>query len=239
MANLGIVELSQAGKNGGGKASSLATLLRAGFKVPAGFVVYPEAKLDDIEDWFDKLGATSVAVRSSALAEDGQKDAWAGQFDTYLNVTKKDLNAKIKACRDSAKNDRAKAYAKEKGLTSGGVSVIVQAMVPAEISGVAFSAHPVTQNKDQLVIEAVHGLADALVSGEVTPDTYVINKSDTRIIEQHLSGQKPILPQQQLTKLAKKVSEIEKLYGFAVDVEWSIAAGQLYILQARPITTLG
>jgi phosphoenolpyruvate synthase/pyruvate phosphate dikinase len=239
MESLGIVDLSQSGKEAGGKASSLAKLLQAGFKVPAGFVIYPEAKLDSVDSWFDKLGSDKVAVRSSALAEDGQKGAWAGQFDTYLNVTRKDLRAKIIACRDSTKNDRAQAYAKAKKLESGSVAVIVQAMVPAEVSGVAFSVHPVSKDENQLIIEAVHGLAESLVSGALTPDAYIIDKRTLKVVDSELTKSQPIITESMLRKLASEIIKIEGLYGFPVDVEWSFAGKELYFLQARPITTLG
>lgn len=238
MGNIGIVALAEAKKGVGGKANSLAILLRAGFNVPPGFVIRPEAKLDEAYAWFDKLGAQKVAIRSSAEAEDGQKDAWAGQFDTFLNVERKNLLEKIKACRRSAKSERAKAYAKGKGLKSGGVSVVVQAMVPADISGVGFSVHPVTQNKTQMVLEAVSGLAEKLVSGTVTPDTYVINKNSLEVSEQYLSSVNPLLDKQQIKEVATELIKIERLYRLPIDIEWSIAGNDLYILQARPITTL-
>lgn len=230
----------------GGKAYSLHRLINGGFNVPAGFVVTTAAKMkmsDELKSKilaeFDKLGSQKVAVRSSAVAEDGAKDAWAGQFDTFLNVERQGLIEAVEKCWRSANSARAKAYAKDKGIESGGVAVIVQAMVPASVSGVAFSVHPVSQDRRQMVIEAVEGLAEKLVSGTHTPDTYIIDKSNFDVLESHLAGNEPILQATRIKDVADKIKEIEILFGLPVDIEWSYLNKQLFILQARPITTLG
>ena len=236
-----ILPLAGAGdvKLAGGKGASLSRLIGAGFNVPAGFVITSNvAGGEAILGAFDKLGAEKVAVRSSAMAEDGSKDAWAGQLDTFLNVTRDKLLEKVSACFDSAESERAKAYASQKKISSGDVAVIVQAMVPSEISGVAFSAHPVTNNRGQVVIEAVKGLGESLVSGKVTPDTYIVNKSSGAILEKHLNATQ-ILDEKQIDTLTESVRKIEDIFGFPVDVEWAFAEGKLFILQSRPITTLG
>jgi rifampicin phosphotransferase len=238
-----IVPLSKASdtKLVGGKAAALGRLIKAGLNAPPGFVITTLAnnhKLDFVLDEFDKLGAEKVAVRSSATAEDGAKDAWAGQLDTFLNVKRSELLDKVAACFKSASSDRAKAYAEQKNINSGKVAVIVQKMVPAHISGVAFSVHPVTNDRQQMVIESVSGLGEKLVSGTVTPNTYVINKTGA-IVEKHLASQNSNLSDSQLQNLARELVKIEDLFGFPVDVEWAISSGQLFILQSRPITTLG
>jgi phosphoenolpyruvate synthase/pyruvate phosphate dikinase len=229
----------------GGKGASLARLVKAGFNVPDGFVVTTSAKSHDEEleseilEAFDKLGAKYVAVRSSAVAEDGAKDAWAGQMDTFLNVSRAELLEKVRLCRESGQSDRAKSYASQKGLKSGNVAVVVQPMVQSKISGVAFSVHPVSNNSDQIVLEAVRGLGEKLVSGKTTPDTYVVNKSSGLLVESYLSAEQQILSEPQIKELAKVIKNIESFFGFPVDVEWAYAEGKLYILQSRPITTLG
>lgn len=223
----------------GGKAVALARLINAGFKVPEGFVVLSLENEDDVLAEFDKLDARKAAVRSSAAAEDGAKDAWAGQFDTFLNITRNELIDKISSCFDSVNSERAKAYAKDKKIQAGKVAVIVQKMVPAKISGVAFSANPVSKDLDQIVIEAVKGLGEKLVSGTASPDTYVVNKKSAKIIQEHLAGNRPKLQAQQLEEIVQTVGKIERLFGFPIDVEWAYAGGQLFILQSRPITTLG
>jgi pyruvate,water dikinase len=237
----GIVWLKDAGDATvvGGKASSLARLIKAGFNVPEGFVVPASVKeMDEALEYFDKLGASEAAVRSSAVAEDGAKDAWAGQMETFLNVGRADLTDKISLCMDSAGSARAKAYARQKNVSAGKVAVIVQKMVPADVSGVTFSVNPVTNDRSQMVIESVAGLGEKLVSGSATPDTYITSRIGD-MIENHLVGKKPNLSEIQIRELAEKISQIEKLFNFPVDVEWAFAGSELFILQSRPITTLG
>jgi len=243
-----VVPLEKASEieSAGGKAASLARLIQAGFRVPQGFVITTgsEMKMNSkleaqILDQFDKMEAEKVAVRSSAVAEDGKNDAWAGQFDTFLNIKRHDLIKTIKKCWGSAGSERAKAYAKNKGIKSGAVAVIVQEMVPSEVAGVAFSVHPVTQNEQDVVIEAVRGLGEKLVSGTATPDTYVINKESLDIETDRAASNQPILNKTELTEITRQIVKIEELYGLPVDVEWAFAKNMLYILQSRPITTLG
>jgi phosphoenolpyruvate synthase/pyruvate phosphate dikinase len=228
-------------KLAGGKGAALSRLIKAGFNVPPGFVVTTVAGKEatkEILDEFDKLGVELVAVRSSATTEDGARDAWAGQFDTFLNVKRQGLIEAIEKCRLSASSDRARSYAESRGLQTGAVAVVVQKMVRPTTAGVAFSIHPVTQAKDQLVIEVVIGLADQLVSGTITPDTYIIDKKSGVIIEKHLISQQ-ILDDKDLKVLADTIKKVEADFHFPVDVEWAFAGDELFILQSRPITTLG
>jgi phosphoenolpyruvate synthase/pyruvate phosphate dikinase len=237
----GVIKLGTVHEPGliGGKAANLAHLMKAGFKVPSGFVVTDlmDGLTDEIAVAFDKLSSEFVAVRSSAVAEDGNKDAWAGQLDTFLRVTKEDLLDKIKACFASAGSERARAYATQKQIDSGKVAVIVQKMIPSEISGVAFSVHPVTKNHGHMVIEAVKGLGEKLVSGTITPDTYVLDKKLNKIIEKYVASSQ-ILKDEYIDSLAEAIKKIESLFNFPVDVEWAFAGKELFILQSRPITTL-
>ena len=243
-----VVPLKQATdlKTVGGKARALNKLMDGGFNVPDGFVISTisfnnlssELKTE-ILDNFDRLGAESVAVRSSAVAEDGAKDAWAGQFDSFLNVERDELPEAIEKCWASAESLRAKAYAKDRDLQSGNVAVIIQKMIPAQIAGVAFSVHPVLTGKNRMVIEAVRGLGEQLVSGVLTPDTYILDRQSFGVVDSELTKPTPIIGDLELVKLAKEIIKIEELFGFPVDVEWAIANGELYILQSRPITTLG
>jgi phosphoenolpyruvate synthase/pyruvate phosphate dikinase len=252
----------------GGKARSLATLIRAGFQVPRGFVITtPALSLAANElaaqllDAFDALHNPWVAVRSSGLNEDSGAAAWAGQLDTFLNVDRAHVLERVQNCQQSASTDRALAYAKLHQLTPGAIAVIVQQMIQSNVSGVAFSVHPVTQDPDQLLIEAAYGLGEAVVSGEVTPDSYTVAKSSGKTMEKQLGSQtkqlvlspdgitrwqpvkeasaKEKLQPQQLAELVEIVRKLETLSGFPVDVEWCFADSQLYILQCRPITTLG
>ncbi|PIR92753.1 hypothetical protein COU01_00055 [Candidatus Falkowbacteria bacterium CG10_big_fil_rev_8_21_14_0_10_44_15] len=212
---------------------------------------------------FKKLRAPLVAVRSSATAEDSLVASWAGELETYLNTTAKNLLDNVKRCWSSLFTPRAIFYRYEKKLSDQAVqvAVVVQAMVQSEISGIAFSAHPVTRAKNQMVIEAGWGLGEAIVSGQVTPDTYVIDKRDFSIIDINVSEQKRMLVKKinggiiwkavpkdkqnkqalsgkQIIELARMVDKIEKRYHRPQDIEWAYAGGKFYITQSRPITTL-
>jgi len=160
----------------------------------------------EIEKEFSKLNAEFVAVRSSATAEDSASAAWAGQLDTFLNTTKTDLLSNIKKCWASLFTPRAIFYRFEQQLHEDHISVavVVQKMIASEISGIAFSVHPVTQDYNQLIIEAGFGLGEAIVSGSVTPDSYVVEKGKLDIIEKHIGEQSKQLVRKQLAVGSKQ-----------------------------------
>ncbi|MDP3986421.1 MAG: PEP/pyruvate-binding domain-containing protein [Candidatus Veblenbacteria bacterium] len=212
---------------------------------------------------FKKLKVKLVAVRSSATAEDSSQASWAGELETYLNTTEKNLLGKVRQCWSSLFTPRAIFYRHEKKLHKAKVSVavVVQAMVQSEIAGIAFTVHPVTKDRNQMIIEAGWGLGEAVVSGQVTPDSYVINKKtlalmDVNVAEQakHMVGKagggnvwKAVpkhdqrtqkLSGKQIIELAKICLGIEKHYGFPCDIEWAFSRGKFYVTQSRPITTL-
>src|SRR3989344_1913439 len=218
----------------------------------------------EIENEFQALRCRYVAVRSSATAEDSAQAAWAGQLDTYLNTTSETLLENVKKCWASLFTPRAIFYRFEKKLNDQQISVavVVQKMVESEISGIAFSVHPVTQDRNQLIIEAVYGLGEAVVSGTITPDSYVVEKNTWLITDVYVTDQerelvrlatggnewKPVtqsrkdkqkLTRDQILELAKLIALIEDHYGFPVDVEWALENRKFYITQSRPITTLG
>lgn len=155
----------------------------------------------EIKNNFKKLGAQWVAVRSSATAEDGAEAAWAGQLDSFLNTTKDSLLENVKKCWASLFTPRAIFYRFEKyplqsPLTKGGskggyvsVAVAVQKMIQSEKSGIAFSVHPVTEDYNQLIVEAGYGLGEAIVSGSITPDSYVVEKDSKNIIDTNINTQ--------------------------------------------------
>ncbi len=151
----------------------------------------PKDIADEIKAQFKKLNAKFVAVRSSATAEDGATAAWAGQLDSFLNTTEKELLHNVQRCWASLLTPRAIFYRFEKGLhkTKISVAVVVQKMVESEVSGIAFSVHPVTEDRNQLIIEAGFGLGEAIVSGQITPDSYVVEKTPRRIIDKNISEQ--------------------------------------------------
>jgi len=151
----------------------------------------PEDIGKEIVKEFDELDAKFVAVRSSATSEDSATAAWAGQLNTYLNTTNKDLLDNVKKCWASLFTPRAIVYRYEKNLHQEKVSVavVVQKMIESEISGIAFSVHPVTQDRNHIIIEAGLGLGEAIVSGQVTPDSYVVDKQDWHMIDINISEQ--------------------------------------------------
>jgi len=145
----------------------------------------------EIHSRFKILDSKYVAVRSSATAEDSSTAAWAGQLESYLNTTKDDLLPKVQKCWASLFTPRAIFYRFEKDLHKQKISVavVVQKMVESEVSGIAFSVHPVTEDRNQLIIEAGLGLGEAIVSGQITPDSYVVEKTPRRIIDKNVSEQ--------------------------------------------------
>lgn len=211
---------------------------------------------------YKQLKSPFVAVRSSATAEDGATAAWAGQLDTYLNTTEKTLAGHVKKCWASLFTPRAIFYRFEKKMHKEHISVavIVQKMVQSQVAGVAFSVHPVTQDRNQMIIEAGWGLGEAVVSGQVTPDSYVIEKKSGLILDVNVSGQgrelikgpngtvwkkipesrggKQKLTGKAILELAGLVERIERHYGFPCDIEWAFEKKIFYITQSRPITTL-
>ena len=195
---------------------------------------------------YRNLNTKLVAVRSSATAEDGINNAWAGQLDSFLNTDESNLLLNVKKCWASLYTSRAIFYRFENHPTYFdnlnnshiGVAVVVQQMVAAECAGVAFSVHPVTEDRNQIIIEAAYGLGDKLVSGEVTPDSYVVRKDTKEIIDIKINGNVQVLNQNQIIELAELIIRIENHYGFSCDIEWAYADHQFYIVQSRPITTL-
>ncbi len=217
----------------------------------------------DIERFHNELGADFVAVRSSATSEDSADAAWAGQLDSYLNTNKENLFSNIQKCWASLFTPRAIFYRFEKGLESKSISVavVVQSMIQSDVSGVAFSVHPVTQDQNQLIIEASYGLGEAIVSGQVTPDSYVLSKEPSKIIDKNIFTQEKglfssemggnvwkeipkgkaenqVLSDNQIEELAEIIISVENHYDFPCDIEWAIEDEKLFITQSRPITTI-
>ncbi|MFH1509447.1 MAG: PEP/pyruvate-binding domain-containing protein [bacterium] len=223
----------------------------------------PEKISKEILEAHSELNAKLVAVRSSATAEDSSIASWAGELETYLNTTKENLNENIKKCWSSLFTPRAIFYRYEKQLTDQKVSVavVVQKMIESEVSGICFTVHPVTKDRNQMIIEAGWGLGEAVVSGSITPDSYVLDKSDFALLDINVAEQEKMLKlkgasgnewkevaetkkdQQKLNgekiiELAKLCKKIEEHYGSPQDIEWAYADDKFYITQSRPITTL-
>ncbi len=225
---------------------------------------FPENLKKEIIKEFKKLKSKYVAVRSSATAEDSKVASWAGELETYLNTSEKNLIKNVKNCWSSLFTPRAIFYRNEKKLLKAKVSVavVVQIMIQSEISGIAFTVHPVTMDKNQMIIEAGWGLGEAIVSGQITPDAYVVDKQDfsiidiniaqqtKKIVQKSVSGDNKWVPVpkkdesrqkltgKQIVEIAKICRQIEKHYKFACDIEWAYHKSKFYITQSRPITTL-
>lgn len=228
----------------GGKARGLKLLLDLGLPVPDGFVlILPDPEtLDEklLQQYLFLLGDGPKAIRSSAISEDSQTASFAGQFETILNVSGIDaVRQAINTCVGTAGAERVRNYSRNRIPQSDSrISVLVQNMVPASISGVLFTADPVTHRRDMCVINAVKGTGDVLVSGKTDAHHYEVFRSGSNL---HLAAQSnwQLLPVTLLQELLAGALKTEEAAGIPVDMEWAVdASGKLFWLQARPVTTL-
>ncbi|MEJ2210215.1 MAG: PEP/pyruvate-binding domain-containing protein [Anaerolineae bacterium] len=210
-----------------------------------------------------KPAALPLAVRSSATAEDLPEASFAGQQDTYLNVDGYgDVLAAVKRCWASLWTARAIGYRARQNVGVAGLSlaVVVQVLVPAEAAGILFTANPVTGRRDQAMISAAWGLGEAVVGGLVTPDSILVDRAAGVVLEHQVADKQvmtvrfnggtqerpvppelrhaPVLDDGTAAELAHLGTQIEDLYGMPMDIEWALADGALWIVQARPITAL-
>ncbi len=205
----------------------------------------------------------SVAVRSSAIDEDGETLSFAGQHETYLNIVGAHAVAEaVVRCWTSLRSERALAYRYRQGssITGARLAVLVQQLVPADVSAVVFSANPVTGCDEEVMINASWGLGESLVSGTVTPDTYMVRKSDLAIDCRDIAEKRrmtvlaqqgthevpvprkhqkaPSIDEAQVVELARLSMALETAMGWPVDIECAYRGRDLYLLQCRPITAL-
>jgi rifampicin phosphotransferase len=228
--------------------------------------IVPDFLAQAIAEAYEGLGdgeTVPVAVRSSATAEDLPQASFAGQQDTYLNVVGVEsvLDA-VRRCWASLWTDRAVSYRAKNGIDPHSVrlAVAVQRMVGASVAGVLFTANPVTGRRRQAVIDASPGLGEAVVSGMVNPDHFVVNTATGEIVERRLGDKRVAimagsaggtqrveleageegasLSDGQVLALARLGERVEEHYGMPQDTEWAIDDGGIWLLQARPITTL-
>jgi hypothetical protein len=230
----------------GGKGAALSALAAEGLDVPPFFAIVPEAfdeygliaeALGEIESHLTLLGEGPFAVRSSGRDEDGASASHAGQFLTVLDVARADVPREAMNVWRSGMADSLKAYRLARGLAAdgGAPAVIVQRLVRARAAGVAFSADPVSGDRTCIVISAVAGLADRLVSGEVEGDDYALDKADGAVRRKPEGG---VLNPADLGALHKLIVRVEQAFGRPQDIEWALEGERLFLLQARPITTL-
>lgn len=260
----------------GGKAANLGRLALM-CPVPVGFcltapmlngqhlVEHQEIILHAYAALCRKVGEAelSVAVRSSGIDEDGKSASFAGQYETFLNVRGAGgVLAAVEKCLHSAFTERALDYRLHSGLTRAdvGLAVLVQQLVPADVSAVIFSANPINGRRDETVITASWGLGESVVGGTVTPDTYIVSRSSQPTIRTQVNDKArmtvptpsgthevPVprllrnqrtLTDMQLLEMAEMASALEQEMGYAVDLECAWHQGKLFLLQCRPITTL-
>ena len=273
----------------GGKGLNLGVMHAAGLPVPAAFCVTSAAfrnaqekananktnatNANSVNDTsicdelreqiiaaYRKLGGGSVAVRSSAVAEDGSEASFAGQQETYLGIQgESELIAAVIRCWRSIDSERARAYRRQQKISDDAVamSVVVQTLIEAEAAGVLFTLDPSDATGEQMLVESAWGLGESVVSGRVTPDRFHLDRTSGKVLDRHVSTKttlqigtqiqpvsvaqqsQPSLTDEQLRQLALLGNQVEKYYGGARDIEWAWAAGKMWLLQARPITVAG
>jgi len=267
----------------GGKVASLS-VLAADYRVPSGFclttLAFDRWTTDVAERPPDHIrgalaeayvglaarcGVTDprVAVRSSAVDEDGRSASFAGQYETYLNIVGVDAVVEaVVRCRESLRSPRVLEYRRKNGLSLEQIrlAVLVQQLVPSDVSAVMFTANPVTRDRGEILINASWGLGESIVGGTVTPDTFVVRKVDMAVVSRQIAQKErmtvsvpggtrevevprflraqPVLDDSQLQEMASLGLSLEARLGFPVDVECAYHSGTLFLLQCRPITTL-
>ena len=237
-------------RSAGGKAYNCARLKQAGFPVPDGIVIPADATDAELKflaahPWLAaQPGGARYAVRSSGLGEDSAGHSFAGIHETHLNVDRARLVDAVLACRRSGASSQARAYRDARQIDDEGrIGVLVQRMVPAVTSGVAFTMNPIT-GADELIVNAARGLGEALVSGLIDPDEFHISKRDGAVLSSRpgTSAQATVgtstLTTTELASLGALLTRIERHYGSPQDIEWCHDGHDFWIVQSRPVTTL-
>ncbi|MBL6950679.1 MAG: hypothetical protein ISR57_08565, partial [Bacteroidales bacterium] len=240
-----IIRLQEIGDDpAGGKAHGLQVLMKLGLSVPDTFVIiHPELAILDDQQFLssmEQLGDGPKAVRSSAVSEDGYDASFAGQFESYLNVSgMEEIKSAIQKCIETASSSRVHHYSQHRKADADlGISVIVQNMIPSQVAGVLFSADPVSHRRDKMIMNVVKGLGEELVSGRKDAHHFEINQNGSDI-EELICSDDSLLTILQMKELISGAQLAETAYGQPVDMEWAINIdGKVNWLQARPITTL-
>jgi hypothetical protein len=225
----------------GGKAGVLGELAAGGLPVPPGLVV--TAADVDADGWevaldeaVGELGGSRFAVRSSGAAEDLPDASYAGLYETFLNVPFEGLAEAVRRCFAAAGADRVQAYQERHAGSPAAMAVLVQVMVDPVAAGVAFTAHPVTGDRDQTMVTAVAGLGDRLVSGEAVGEEWTLHAAS---LTRPIRKDHRVLTAGQAQAVADLARRVAGRYGRPQDIEWAIdRAGTLWLLQARPMTAL-
>lgn len=225
----------------------------------------PDSMRDELLAAWEQLGATAVAVRSSATSEDASDTSFAGMHETFTNVrTADELVDRVVACWASVFGERVLAYRRSQGIEEEpAIAVVVQQMVDSARSGVMFTADPASGDRNHIVIEAAFGLGEVVVAGQVEPDTYTVDKAGPRVLSVRVGrkthqivrgddgrdrrvalspeeGARRVLSDDEILAVAALGIEVEAWYGTPQDTEWAYDRdGRLFLLQSRPITTIG
>jgi len=229
----------------GSKAAALNALSAEGFNVPPGFVVTAEASdrhdlTNALQEAADLIGPGPFAVRSSAVAEDLPGASYAGLYETFLNVARDDLEDAIRRCLASAAHDRVAAYESARGASgqpqqaANAMAVLIQQMVQPLAAGVAFTANPLTGDRDETIITAVQGLGESLVAGDAVGEQWTVLAQDA-VCNRNAGTLTPV----QAVEVAGLARSVAAHAGVPQDIEWAIDTdGVLFLLQARPMTAL-
>ncbi len=225
----------------GGKAEALNVLIKSGFPVPSGYAVAVEAfekgmlkkeAEQELQSLVKRLSSNhTYAVRSSADGEDGETDSFAGAYETVLDVPANKIIEAVETVARSVKDDRVDVYANERKTHSGKIAVIIQRYIPAEFAGVLFTADAITAGTEFITGNYVRGAGEELVLGENFDGSFKINT-----VRYSFDGSAEIAPYAK--KMYSYARKAVKIFGCQLDMEWAVCNGKLYILQARPITTL-
>lgn len=224
----------------GAKAERLFEMKKSGINIPDLICVKNGCKRQELIEYLSEnfSDCELFSVRSSASAEDGSKHSFAGQFDTFLNIKKDDVFEYVLKCFDSAKSERVKLYCKNAGLKSENteISVIIQKMIPSELSGVIFTANP-QGILNEFVIAVGRGTGNNVVEDKTSVTQYFFNISDNNCYYE-TQEDSPVLESDMLKQIVETSLKIQKLFKGYPDIEFAVADNKLYILQARPITSL-
>lgn len=232
----------------GGKGHQLGRLLDLGLNVPDGFIISTQyygrnwEEIDEeIKENFNKRKFDLVAVRSSGNIEDSENLSFAGLLSTELNIREEGLESAVRKIWSAKNSPNVELYLNrfDIPLERLEIAVIIQNMIKAQFSGVAFGANPVTGNKDELVIEVVEGAGQGLVSGSITPNTYYLDKGPLSVkssnIENHTVDE--AFSNEIRKTIAQNLLRVEESWDRLVDLEWVVRENQVYVVQARPVTT--
>ncbi len=206
----------------GAKARNLGRLKQAGFQVPDGLVVPPSLAEADIEQILEQVGDGPFVVRSSGVSEDSAESSMAGQYESILEVERSSIPAAVAKVRRSARHEE------------GAIPVLVQAMIAPTCAGAAFTADPITGDRDTIVVTATRGLADRLLSGEVAGDEWQVHNGKARPVRRP----EEVLDKKLVRRVARTATEIAQKLGTPQDVEWAWDGDDLWVVQARPMTGL-